>query len=234
MFANDLRPLVDETGTVKLARSYEPYGKVMSSSGSGSSVYAFAGEMYDLYTELIMLRSRWLSPKAGRFLTKDIWPPDYSRPQTLDGWNYVEANPINLTDPTGQYAQDDNLDDLLFGLKFTAANGTAWNPQHQQAVRIAAWLVGQKLAGTLGDTSMPGSYRTFRSVYGIQDNDLMTFHWNPQVTEDDPNNPGTQIPVPGNEGCSGCRAAGCSGSNSWTGTCVPNFGCTNSVRGRVN
>ncbi len=39
-----VRQLVNISGTVKLAQSYEPYGSVLSSSGNASSVYAFAGE----------------------------------------------------------------------------------------------------------------------------------------------------------------------------------------------
>jgi hypothetical protein len=48
-----------------------------------------------------MLRSRWLSPSTGRFLTKDIWPPDYSRPSSLNDWMYSFSNPVNYTDPSG-------------------------------------------------------------------------------------------------------------------------------------
>ncbi len=39
-----VRQLVDETATVRLAQSYEPYGKVLSSSGDGDSAYGFDGE----------------------------------------------------------------------------------------------------------------------------------------------------------------------------------------------
>jgi hypothetical protein len=51
---------------------------------------------------LIYLRARYMDPKVGRFLTKDVWQGDYSRPLSLNGWNYVEGNPINRVDPSGQ------------------------------------------------------------------------------------------------------------------------------------
>jgi hypothetical protein len=41
------------------------------------------------------------SPGTGRFLTKDSWQGNYNRPLSLNGWNYVESNPINRTDPSG-------------------------------------------------------------------------------------------------------------------------------------
>jgi len=37
----------------------------------------------------------------GRFTTKDSWQGDYNRPLTLNDWNYVEGNPVNVIDPSG-------------------------------------------------------------------------------------------------------------------------------------
>ncbi len=34
-------------------------------------------------------------------MSKDPWPGDATRPQTLNGWSYVENNPVNRIDPTG-------------------------------------------------------------------------------------------------------------------------------------
>ena len=47
------------------------------------------------------MRSRFLSPETGRFLTKDTWQGDYNRPASLNKWNYVESNSVNYTDPSG-------------------------------------------------------------------------------------------------------------------------------------
>lgn len=33
------------------------------------------------------------------------WPGDRLRPQSMNGWNYVENNPLNLIDPTGQFPE---------------------------------------------------------------------------------------------------------------------------------
>jgi hypothetical protein len=41
------------------------------------------------------------SPATGTFLTRDSWQGDYNRPLSLNRWNYVNGNPINLMDPTG-------------------------------------------------------------------------------------------------------------------------------------
>ena len=38
----------------------------------------------------------------GRFLTRDTWDGDANSPISFNRWNYVEGNPVNLTDPSGQ------------------------------------------------------------------------------------------------------------------------------------
>ncbi len=93
---------------------------------------------------LIYLRARWYSPQSGRFLTKDVWPGDYARPLSLNGWNYVEANPVNLTDPSGmvpdcdQYQRADltqwlideineNRRGYIFSILWTAAHFPEYN-----------------------------------------------------------------------------------------------------------
>ncbi len=43
-----------------------------------------------------------------------MWQGDYTRPQSLDGWAYVEGNPINYTDPSGKCEQ--NGDEECWGV----------------------------------------------------------------------------------------------------------------------
>jgi hypothetical protein len=56
--------------------------------------------------ELLFLRARYYDPTVGRFLAKDPWPGDISRPQTLNGWSYVDNNPINRIDPSGRFSNE--------------------------------------------------------------------------------------------------------------------------------
>jgi len=39
----------------------------------------------------------------GRFLTRDTWGGNANVPMSFNRWNYVGGNPVNLTDPSGQF-----------------------------------------------------------------------------------------------------------------------------------
>ncbi len=95
-----VRELTNSTGTVGLVRSYEPFGSLMASFGSGSTAFAFTGEQLD-GTGLAYLRARYVDSFTGRFLSQDSRIPDYQSPPSLNPWTYVEGNPVNATDPSG-------------------------------------------------------------------------------------------------------------------------------------
>ena len=101
-----VRQLVDEAGTITLAKFYAPYGKVMYSAGTGHTDYGFTGETTDV-NGLVYLRARYYAPGEGRFLSRDAWNGSVNRPLSLNRWMYVEGNPINYVDPTGNCREDD-------------------------------------------------------------------------------------------------------------------------------
>jgi len=111
-----VRVLADASGDIVDATSYSPYGE---SSGMAETSYGFTGEWTDSYIKLIYLRSRYYAPETGRFLTRDTWQGDYTRPLSLNRWNYVEGNPVNYIDPTGKWVC--TVDSLLFN-----PNCTEW------------------------------------------------------------------------------------------------------------
>ncbi len=57
-----VRQIVDASGAVVLAKSYDPFGNVKASTGTGASRYGYTGEQSDSYIKLIYLRSRYYSP----------------------------------------------------------------------------------------------------------------------------------------------------------------------------
>ena len=96
-----VRQLTDEAGEITLAKSYLPYGEAITGAGGAASAHGYTGEWVDELTNLVYLRARWYAPSQARFLSKDVWPGDYTRPMSLNGWNYAIGNPVNQTDPTG-------------------------------------------------------------------------------------------------------------------------------------
>ncbi len=63
-----VRQLTDDTGAVTLVKTYQPFGQVMQSVGTGSSPYSFTNEWTDK-TGLLFLRSRYYEPGIGGFIT---------------------------------------------------------------------------------------------------------------------------------------------------------------------
>ena len=60
-----VRQLADESGSVTLAKSYEPYGSPLASAGTGNSVFTFAGEQWDSQTSLLYVRAKFYASWTG-------------------------------------------------------------------------------------------------------------------------------------------------------------------------
>jgi RHS repeat-associated protein len=88
---------------VTLAQRYDPFGNPLSSAGSGTSIYSFAGEQRDA-TGLEYLRARYYAPMQGRFFQHDEWEGDELIPQTLHTYVYGTNNPVSFIDPNGHLA----------------------------------------------------------------------------------------------------------------------------------
>jgi RHS repeat-associated protein len=97
-----LRQWTDVGGQVTYAARYAPFGSLLWQQGTAPGPWGFAGEMQDP-TGLIYLRARWYDPATGRFLTRDPFPGLVTLPSTQHPYVYVGNNPVNLTDPTGEF-----------------------------------------------------------------------------------------------------------------------------------
>jgi RHS repeat-associated protein len=95
-----VRQLTNTAGEITLAKSYNPYGEVTHTAGSGQSMYAYTGEQLDA-SGLTYLRARYYDANVGRFTSRDTWSGNYNSPHSLNRWNYTNGNPINYIDPSG-------------------------------------------------------------------------------------------------------------------------------------
>jgi len=100
-----VRQLVDSTGDLATSYAYDPFG-VPLAGGTMPNPYRFTGEAWDAEVELLYLRARCYQPATGRFVTKDPWPGDRRSPDTLNAYQYVTNNPVNLVDPSGRNGED--------------------------------------------------------------------------------------------------------------------------------
>lgn len=79
---------------------YEPYGTPFGTSGTMQTIYGFTGEMTDA-NDLLYLRARYYAPNVGVFTALDPFEGMAQRPMSLNGYSWVEGNPINMVDPSG-------------------------------------------------------------------------------------------------------------------------------------
>ena len=89
--------LTDSTGATAKSYSYDTYGNIVESPGTNEQPYTYTGREFDAESGLYYYRNRYVDSKTGRFLTRD--PLGISRGPNV--YNYVNGNPLNLTDPTG-------------------------------------------------------------------------------------------------------------------------------------
>jgi len=67
---------------------------------SEPAVQTFTGEQTDANGQ-IYLRARYYDPATGVFTALDPFEGTMQRPMSMNGYSWVEGNPINFTDPTG-------------------------------------------------------------------------------------------------------------------------------------
>ncbi len=101
-----VRQAMDDNGSVVVYNEFDPYGDpIVNRQSSIVNPYGYTGEWWQEEVELLHLRARWYMPGTGTFLSHDAWEGDELQPQSFNGWNYVEENPVNRIDPSGFCSQ---------------------------------------------------------------------------------------------------------------------------------
>jgi RHS repeat-associated protein len=91
------RAITDNTGVVKATYVFDPYGNILSSTGTlPNQPLLFGGEYRDSESSVYYLRARYYDPTTGQFLSRD---PAVAT--TREPYAYVGDNPMNFIDPVG-------------------------------------------------------------------------------------------------------------------------------------
>lgn len=98
--------------------TYDPWGRVLTSSGTVVNPYRYAGYRYDAVSGLYSCWNRSYAPELGRFLQRDLVPARLAVPETLNRYTYCWGDPVNKVDPTGLACWDTGafVSGLMLGL----------------------------------------------------------------------------------------------------------------------
>ncbi len=123
----DIVAISDDSGNVVAEYTYDPWGKVLSVTGTNSALgnlnpFRYRGYYYDTDTNLYYLQSRYYDPETGRFLNSD----DVNFIGTTESeisynpFAYCENDPVNAIDPTGRswYSMVTNVFSLICTFAF--------------------------------------------------------------------------------------------------------------------
>ena len=105
----DVVRIVDGSRNVVASYSYDPWGKLLSSSGTLANVnpLRYRGYYSDSETGFYYLQSRYYDPEIGRFINADSYAStDATGLLSTNMFAYCENNPVMRVDPTGELFWD--------------------------------------------------------------------------------------------------------------------------------
>ncbi len=95
-----VRSLIDATLGVDTTHNYDPYGNYIGTAPT-TTYFGFTGEQTDP-NDMLFLRARYYNPALATFSSLDPFEGTAQRPMSLNGYSWVEGNPIMHTDPSGR------------------------------------------------------------------------------------------------------------------------------------
>ena len=92
--------------SVVASYTYDPWGKIISSSGTLADInpLRYRGYYYDAETGFYYLQSRYYDPEIGRFINADSYAStDETGLLSTNMFAYCENDPVNRSDPSGEF-----------------------------------------------------------------------------------------------------------------------------------
>ena len=105
----DVVRIVNSSRNTVASYTYDPWGKIISSSGTLADInpLRYRGYYYDSETGFYYLQSRYYDPEIGRFINADSYAStDATGLLSTNMFAYCENNPAMRIDPTGEVFWD--------------------------------------------------------------------------------------------------------------------------------
>lgn len=96
-----VRALTDGAGAVTDTALFDAFGNERRRTGTSENPYWYRSERRAPFGEQVHLRSRWLDPSVGRFVTGDSYEAGLERTGDMNRYLYASSDPINMLDPAG-------------------------------------------------------------------------------------------------------------------------------------
>jgi len=160
-----VKGVVDANGNTAAIYRYEAYGQSIGAAPTGPG---FTGGWTDSATGFVFLRSRWYSPGAARFTSRDGAPATTANPSsTTNRYTYVGNDPINRFDPSGQaetFTELQAVTSIVAGLlaltfgAFAGASGLTLSAFKESLIPSISywWLTGNTSGFGLGVSAGAG------------------------------------------------------------------------------
>jgi RHS repeat-associated protein len=102
--AGNVRQLTNIAGAVTDQYEYDAFGNKINSTGTTPNNYLYRGEQWDSDLGLYYPPRQILQSAHGRFMSRDPEGGKPTDPRTLHKYLYVGGDPVDLFDPTNEWA----------------------------------------------------------------------------------------------------------------------------------
>ncbi|MFT5525565.1 MAG: RHS repeat-associated protein, partial [Pirellulaceae bacterium] len=169
------RAISDSTGNVMETFEYDAFGSLVGTNLETEFNHLYKGEFRDFETGFDYLRARYADFASGRFIGRDPFSGFPEVPQTQHPYQYVRADAVNLTDPSGEVS----LTKLLVGI---VISGTILIPLSQVAGVVINAIADAKtpnLRNAINEVIKAAS--EVETVYEVIDDNPRQLHYRRQA-----------------------------------------------------